>query len=55
VKQLGEWYREGRLKPHVSERLPLDRAAEALRLMMSRRVKGKVVLVAQEPHSGPAP
>lgn len=46
VKQLGEWYREGKLRPHVSETLPLDRAAEALRLMMSRRVKGKVVLVA---------
>lgn len=46
MTQLGEWYREGRLKPHVSETLPLARAAEALGRMASRQVQGKVVLVA---------
>jgi len=44
IAQLGAWYREGRLRPHVSQTLPLDKAAEALRLMAERRVKGKVVL-----------
>ena len=45
IVQLGEWYREGKLKPHVSATLPLERAAEALRMMAARQVKGKVVLV----------
>ena len=30
VRQLGEWFEQGKLKPHVSATLPLDRAAEAL-------------------------
>ena len=34
----------GRLKPHVSTMLPLERAAEALQMMATRRVTGKVVL-----------
>jgi len=44
MKQLGEWYQLGRLKPFVSETLPLERVAEALTLMSSRKVKGKLVL-----------
>jgi len=36
---------EGRLRPHVSHRLPLARAAEALELLRDRRVVGKAVLV----------
>jgi len=44
VRQLGEWYREGKLKPHVSETFPLQKAADALKLMAARQVKGKVVL-----------
>jgi NADPH2:quinone reductase len=46
VAQLGRWYREGRLKPHVSMTFPLAKAAEALQLMAARQVKGKVVLTA---------
>ena len=38
------WYREGRLKPHVSHRLELTQAAEAMDLLTSRRSTGKVVL-----------
>src|SRR5688572_11220621 len=45
VRQLGAWYREGRLRPHVSQTFPLEKAAEALKLMAERKVKGKVVLV----------
>jgi NADPH2:quinone reductase len=44
VRQLAQWYREGKLRPHVSETLPLEKAAEALKLMAARKVKGKVVL-----------
>jgi len=44
VRQLAQWYREGRLKPHVSQTFPLERAAEALKLMAARQVKGKLVL-----------
>jgi NADPH2:quinone reductase len=44
MQQLGRWYAEGRLKPHVSATFPLERASEALTLMANRQVKGKVVL-----------
>jgi NADPH2:quinone reductase len=44
VKQLTKWYAAGRLKPHVSQTFPLEKAAEALKLMAARQVKGKVVL-----------
>lgn len=44
MRQLEQWYADGRLRPHVSETFPLDRAAEALTLMAERKVKGKVVL-----------
>jgi NADPH2:quinone reductase len=44
VRQLGEWYRQGKLRPHVSRTFPLEKAAEALKLMAARQVKGKVVL-----------
>ena len=44
MQQLGEWYQRGKLKPYVSETMPLERAAEALTLMSSRKVKGKLVL-----------
>ena len=44
IGQLGAWFREGRLKPHVSQTFPLARAVDALKLMAARKVKGKVVL-----------
>jgi NADPH2:quinone reductase len=44
VRQLCEWYSEGRLKPPVDRTFPLERAAEALSLMATRSVKGKIVL-----------
>src|SRR5688572_23192793 len=45
ARQLARWYGEGRLRPHVSQTFPLEKAAEALKLMAERKVKGKVVLV----------
>jgi len=44
MRQLGEWYRQGKLRPHVSQTLPLEKAVEALKLMAARQVKGKLVL-----------
>jgi len=44
IRQLGQWYAAGKLKPHVSQTLPLERAVEALKLMAARQVKGKLVL-----------
>jgi len=44
VRQLARWYGEGRLRPHVSQTLPLERAAEAIALLASRKAKGKIVL-----------
>lgn len=38
------WLAEGRLRPHVSHVLPLDRTAEAIGLLLDRRSTGKVVI-----------
>lgn len=46
MREILGWYREGRLKPHISARLPLERGAEAIRLLMDRKAKGKVILTA---------
>lgn len=43
--QLFQWLLQGELKPHISQRYPLEKAPEALRALMERRVTGKVVLV----------
>ena len=44
MRTLLGWYSEGRLKPHISHILPLDRAGEALELMRARKSTGKVVI-----------
>lgn len=43
-QQLFTWYLEGKLKPHVSHEVPLERATEALELLTTRRATGKVVV-----------
>jgi NADPH2:quinone reductase len=53
IARLGLWFREGKLRPHVSKIYPLEKAAEALKLMAARQVKGKVVLAVQH-RPGPA-
>src|SRR6185503_20157264 len=45
MRQLAKWYAAGKLRPHVSETFPLEKAPEALKLMAARKVKGKVVLI----------
>lgn len=44
LAQLLAWYEEGRLRPHVSHVLPLERANEALDLLRQRTATGKVVV-----------
>lgn len=43
--QLFRWFQEGKLRPHVSHSLPLERAGEGLRLLQQRKPIGKVVLL----------
>ena len=42
------WLKEGKLKPHIAGTFPLSRGAEAIRLLMDRRVSGKIVVTPQE-------
>jgi NADPH2:quinone reductase len=43
--ELLAWYRDGKLRPCVSHRLPLERSAEAVRLLTDRQAHGKIVVV----------
>src|SRR5262250_1830181 len=45
VGALLAWYREGKLKPCISHRLPLENTVEAIGLLTSRRAHGKVVVL----------
>jgi NADPH:quinone reductase len=47
MKQLFAWYLEGRLVPQVSATFPLARAGEALRLLASRNLNGRIALVTE--------
>ncbi len=43
-RTLIDWYGAGKLKPHVSNVLPLDQANQALDLLRTRKATGKVVV-----------
>src|SRR6185295_4298899 len=45
VEELVAWYAEGKLKPCISHRLPLEQSVEAIRLLTDRKAHGKVVVV----------
>jgi NADPH:quinone reductase len=45
VDELLRWYGEGKLRPCISHRLPLERSVEAIKLLTDRRAYGKVVVV----------
>jgi len=47
-KQLFRWFEEGKLKPHVSDRLDLKDAPRALELLKQRKSTGKVVLTTRQ-------
>ena len=44
-RYLTRWVAEDGLRPHISHRIPFSRAAEALQLVLDRKVIGKAVLV----------
>ena len=44
VDELVRWYGEGKLRPCITHRLPLERGVEAIRLLTDRRAHGKVVV-----------
>jgi len=45
VDELLQWYAEGKVRPYVSHRLPLERSVEAIRLLTDRKAHGKVIVV----------
>lgn len=45
LERLGDWFEQGKLRPHVCATLPLERAGEALRMVIDRKAKGKIILV----------
>ena len=45
VAALMALYLEGRIKPAISERFPLQRAGEAIGRLATREVRGKVVVM----------
>jgi NADPH2:quinone reductase len=44
VDELLQWYSEGKLKPCITHRLPVDKSVEALRLLTERQAYGKIVV-----------
>jgi NADPH:quinone reductase len=47
VAEMTEWWRSGRLAPHVFSSYPLERAADAFRDLAERRARGKVLVTAR--------
>jgi len=47
VKELMALYGEGKIRPHVSEHFPLERAGEAIAHLASRKALGKVVVTTE--------
>ncbi len=44
MEDLTRWYGEGRLRPLVSDRFPLERTVDAIRVLTGRRARGKVAV-----------
>lgn len=44
LRELFQWYAEGKIKPRISASYPLEKAAEAIKLLDDRKVLGKVVV-----------
>jgi len=44
MAELLDWYRAGKLRPHVSKHFTLAQGPAAIRWMMDRKATGKVVL-----------
>jgi NADPH2:quinone reductase len=47
IKALLEWAEAGKIRPHISHRLPLKNYAQAMRLLIDRKAIGRVALMMQ--------
>ena len=45
IKALLQWAKDGRIRPNISHRLPLDDYARAMRLLIERKAIGRVALM----------
>ena len=45
IKKLLEWAETGKIRPHISHRLPLEDYARAMRLLIDRKAIGRVALL----------
>lgn len=48
IAELMAWYTEGKIKPFVSNRYDMEHAGDAIRELMDRKAKGKVVVTVGE-------
>jgi NADPH2:quinone reductase len=48
LRELMTWFHEGRLRPHISATYPLERVADALNDLRTRKITGKAVLLVTE-------
>lgn len=44
LAELAQWYAQGKVKPVIDQRLPMDRLLDAFAIMASRQVRGKLVM-----------
>jgi NADPH:quinone reductase len=44
LAELGRWYAEGKVKPVIDQRLPMNELLRAFEIMASRQVRGKLVM-----------
>ncbi len=44
LAELATWFEQGELRPYVCAKLPLDRAAEAMNMLLNREARGKIIL-----------
>jgi len=44
IRKLLEWAEAGKIRPHISHRLPLEEFAQAMRLLIDRKAIGRVAL-----------
>ncbi len=52
MAQMLGWMKEGKIRPHISARYPLEQAPQALKDMEARKVTGKIVIVPEGAESG---
>jgi NADPH2:quinone reductase len=45
MKQLAEWFAAGKVRPVISERIPLAEAGAAIKRLASRQGMGKLVVL----------